>query len=68
MSGRPTQRYERRQKTLQEVQKGSGGPSRGPGVVGRTSRMSGRGREPLPEVRRGLKAHAEVWEGSGGPF
>ena len=43
---------------------GSGGPPGGPGRVGMTLRISGRGQEDPPEVREG---HPEVWVGSGGP-
>ena len=41
-----------------------GGPPEGPGVVGRLSRRSERGREALLKVRKSIP---EVREGSGGP-
>ena len=54
-------------KSLSEVREGSKFPPRGPGVVGRPSRMSGRSREALPEVRDGLEALLEVRDRSKGP-
>ena len=39
---------------LLDVKECSEGPPRCPGVVGRTSRMSGSGREALPDVREAL--------------
>ena len=48
----------------QVVRVRSGGPPGCPGVVGRPSRISGSGREALPNS---LKAHPDVQEWSGCP-
>ena len=55
--------------SLPEVREGSGGPFKGPGLVGRPSRKSrnlsqksGRGQEALPEVRDGWEALLEFWD------
>ena len=42
-------------------------PTRGPGVVGKPSRMTGSSRETMPEVGDGCEALPEGREWSGGP-
>ena len=50
-----------------DVHKWSGVFTGCPGVVGRTNRMSGSGREALPDVRGGWEARPDVRERSGRP-
>ena len=60
----PFWRFAISQEALPKVREWSGGPPKGPGVVGRSSRWSGCGREALSE---GPDALPKVREWLGGP-